>query len=329
VKFAAPYMLFALVLVPAATLGYLVLEGRRTKRSATWSTPSLLPATVSRPPGPIRHVPVALFLIGLTFLLVGFARPQRSFVDRVRAGAILVLTFDVSGSMAASDVQPTRILAAREAAIQLVNRLPPQYQIAVLTFAGRVDLVVAPTTDHAKVIAGLPKTVTPLGGTAVGEAIEEAVATVTQVVGKSHPGNQHPPGAVVLLSDGAQTLPGPQPLDASEHAFLAGIPIDTISVGTPNGIVSQLVPLTDGQFAVQKIPVPVDSTALEEISQTTNGTFLNSGSSKRLNRIYKDLGSHVSRSHREHQLNRVAAGVALLFILAGVALSGLWFSRLA
>jgi len=329
VKFAAPYMLFALVLVPMAAWGYTLLEARRARRSAAWSAAGLLPNIASRPPGGIRHVPAALFLIGLTFLLVGFARPQRSFVDRVHSGAIVVLTFDVSGSMAANDVQPTRIAAARNAAIQLVNRLPSKDQIAVLTFADKVSLVVAPTTDRAKVIAGLPKTITSNGGSALGEAIEESVAVVTQVVGKSHPGNLHPPGAVVFLSDGAQTVPGPQPADAAEHALASGIPIDTVGVGTSNGIVSQVIPLTNGQKAIQKIPVPVDTTALQEVSQTTNGTFFEAGSTARLDQIYKSLGTHIARSQREHELNRVAAALALVFILAGVALSGLWFSRLA
>src|SRR5471030_1652054 len=133
-------MLFALVLVPVAACGYMLLESRRARRSATWSTPGLLPNIASRPPGGIRHVPAALFLIGLTFLLVGFAKPQRSFVARGHSGAIVALAFDISGSMAANDVQPTRILAARNTAIQLVKRLPSQDQIAVLTFADKVSL---------------------------------------------------------------------------------------------------------------------------------------------------------------------------------------------
>jgi Ca-activated chloride channel homolog len=329
VKFAAPYMLFALVLVPAAAWGYMLLESRRARRSATWSTPGLLPNIASRPPGGIRHIPVALFLIGLTFLLVGFAKPQRSFVARGHSGAIVALAFDISGSMAANDVQPTRILAARNTAIQLVKRLPSQDQIAVLTFADKVSLVVAPTTDRTKVIAGLPTKIATNGGSALGEAIEESVAVVTQVVGASHAGNPHPPGAVVFFSDGAQTVPGPQPPDAAEHALVAGIPVDTVAVGTPNGIVSQVIPLTNGQTAVQKIPVPLDSTALQEVAQTTNGTFLQAGSTAQLDRVYKSLSTHISRSQRKHQLNRVAGGIALLFILAGVALSGFWFSRLA
>jgi Ca-activated chloride channel family protein len=320
-------MLFALVLVPAAAFGYAVLEARRSQRSAGWSRRALLPSIVSRPPGGIRHVPAVLFLIGLTLLLVGFARPQRSFVARSHEGAVVVLTFDVSGSMAADDVRPSRIAAARAIAIKLLSTLPPKDQVAVLTFADKVSLIVAPTTDHAKVIAGLPTKITSNGGSALGEAIEESVAVVTQVVGKSHAGNPHPPGAVVFFSDGAQTVPGPQPPDAAEHALVAGIPIDTVSVGTANGIVSQVIPLTNGQQAIQKIPVPVDTIALQEVSQTTNGTFF--GSATRLDRVYKSLSSHIARSEREHELNRVAAGFALVFILAGVALSGLWFSRLA
>ena len=251
-----------------------VPAARVSPRQACGGLVDTRPAPEHREPSPwgIRHIPVALFLIGLTFLLVGFAKPQRSFVARGHSGAVVALAFDISGSMAANDIQPTRILAARNTAIKLVKRLPAQDQIAVLTFADKVSLVVAPTTDRAKVIAGLPTKIATNGGSALGEAIEESVAVVTQVVGVSHAGNPHPPGAVVFFSDGAQTVPGPQPPDAAEHALVAGIPVDTVAVGTPNGIVSQVIPLTNGQTAVQKIPVPLDSTALQEVAQTHERT---------------------------------------------------------
>src|SRR5471032_1736934 len=139
-------MLFALIAVPLAAFGYWTLERRRTGRASAWSTQPMLPNIVRRPSPRLRYVPAALMLIGLTFLLVGFARPQR-VLNSVRSGATVVLAFDVSGSMASNDVQPSRIMAAHNGAVAFVNELPSKYQVAVVTFADKVNLVVAPTTD--------------------------------------------------------------------------------------------------------------------------------------------------------------------------------------
>jgi Ca-activated chloride channel family protein len=328
VSFAAPYMLLALLAVPLAAFGYRALESRRSRRAEPWSNPALLSNIVSNPPGPLRYVPAALFLLGLGFLLVGFARPQRSESSVQRGAATIVLAFDVSGSMAANDVAPTRILAARNAAVQLLKELPSRYEVAVVTFSDTVDVVVPPTFDRKKVIAGLP-TVAVKGGTALGDAIDESVAAVVQAVGTSEAGNPHPPGAVLLISDGAQTDPGTQPQDAAEHAILTGIPIDTISVGTLNGIVTQTIALNGGQTATQKIRVPVDPAVLQVIAQQTGGTFFKAASAAQLTRVYKNLGSHISSTRGQHPLNAATAEIALVLILGGVLLSGLWFSRLA
>ncbi len=327
--FAAPDLLFALLLVPLAAYGYVVLEARRAKRAEPWSNPALLPNIVSRPPGPLRHLPIVLFLLGLTLLLVGFARPQTNQKSAKRGGPTVVLTFDVSGSMAANDVQPTRILAAHRIAIRLLNELPVTFQVAVITFADQVNVVVPPTLDRQRVIAGLPTRVTPRGGTALGDAVNESVAEAVEAVGAGRPGGRHPPGAVLLFSDGAQTDPGANPQDGAAHALLVGIPIDTVSVGTSNGIVTQQVQLNGGQTANQQIRVAVDPTTLQTISQVSNGTFFENPSSAQLTRVYKNLGPHVTRTLGKHELNAALAEVALVLILAGVVLSGIWFSRLA
>ncbi len=326
--FAAPYMLFGLLAVPLAAVGYWVLEGRRSQRAAAWSTRAMLPNIVRRPSERLRHLPAALMLIGLTFLLVGFARPQR-VLNSVRSGATVVLTFDVSGSMAATDVQPTRIMAAHNGAIAFLNELPSKYQVAVVTFADKVNLAVAPTFNRAKVIAGIPTTVTPLGGTAIGDAVDGSLAVAVRAVGKSHPGNPHPPAAILLISDGAQTAQGTKPQDAAAKARLAGIPVDTISVGTANGQVTQQIPLKGGQKETKKSPVPVDPTTLQVVSHLTGGQFFKAFSAQQLTQVYKNLGSHTSQAKSKHELSALATGVALIFILAGVVLSALWFRRLA
>jgi Ca-activated chloride channel family protein len=329
VSFGAPYLLVGLLLVPLAAIGYGVFERRRATRSVAWSRPALLPNMVRRPSRRPRYVPVAMFLIGLTFLLVGFARPERT-VDSVHTGAAaVVLTFDVSGSMAANDVRPTRILAARDVALRLLRELPSNYQVGLVTFADRVHLVVPPTFDRKSVIANLPTAVTSLSGTAIGDALNLAVAATVGAVGKSAPGYPHPPGAVVLISDGAQTDIGPQPQDAAQTALVDGVPVDTIAVGTSSGIVVQPITLNNGQTSTQTLPVPVDPSSLQQVSALTGGTFFSSPSGARLAKIYESLGSHTSHERTTHELSVAAAGVAFVFMVAGIALSGLWFSRIA
>jgi Ca-activated chloride channel homolog len=288
----------------------------------------MMPNIVRRPSERLRYVPAALMLIGLTFLLVGFARPQR-LEHSVRSGATVVLAFDTSGSMAATDVKPSRIMAARNGAIQFLNTLPSKYQVAVVTFADKVNVVVAPTTNRSRVIAGLPTQITPLGGTAIGDAIEGSLAVAVRAVGTGHPGNPHPPGAILLISDGTQTAQGTKPQDAAAKAHLAGIPFDTISVGTANGQVTQQIALAGGQKETKKSAVPVDPTTLQAVAHATGGQFFKAFSAQQLSQVYRNLGSHTSRAKSKRELSAFATGIALVFILSGVVLSALWFRRFA
>ena len=147
-----------------------------------------------------------------------------------------MLAFDVSGSMAAHDIQPTRLRAARELAIRFLNKLPSRYEVAVVTFANKVHLTVPPTFDRADVIAHLPKTVTPLSGTSIGDGISAAVSLVIQAMPQGVPVDRlHPSGSVVVLSDGAQTGGGTEPADAASTAFVYAIPINSVVVGTSHG----------------------------------------------------------------------------------------------
>ncbi len=326
--FAAPYLLLGLIAVPFVAVGYWILEGRRTQRASAWSKQAMLPNIVHRPSERLRYIPAVLFLLGFTFLLVGFARPER-VSNSVKSGAAVVLAFDVSGSMAANDVQPTRIMAAHNAAIQFLNELPSKLQVAVISFADKVTVLVAPTTNHAKVIAGLPTAVTPEGGTAIGQAITAALSVAVQAAGKSHPGDPHPPAAIVILSDGAQTDPGIKPQDAAAKARSVGIPIDSISLGTANGQVTQTLKLQGGQTETKKIPVAVDPTTLQVVSHLTGGQFFKAASAPQLTSIYKNLGSHTSKARSTHEWSAWATGLALAFVLGGIVLSGIWFRRLA
>lgn len=331
-SFGAPYLLVALVAVPLAVIGYMWLERRRTKRAAAWSSRALLPNIVRRPSRRFGHLPPVLLLLGLAFLLVGFARPQRVVASADRGAPTIVLTFDVSGSMAATDVQPTRILAARAAAVRFLDELPSKYRVAVVTFADQVHLSVAPTLDRKAVIAGIPTSVTPRSGTAIGDGITYAVSVAVAGAGRNEPGSIYRPGAVLLFSDGAQTGAGPTPSEAAVSALVNYVPIDTVAVGTRKAIVTQPITVNGVQTSTQ-ISVPLDSTTLRALATQTGGVFLEQGSltqsADSLTKVYSGLRSYTTPGERTHQVSAAFAAGALVSILAGIALSGLWFGRIA
>jgi Ca-activated chloride channel homolog len=332
--FEAPYLLVSLVAVPAAAIAYLVIEARRARRSAAWSRPTMLPNVARQPSHGLRHLPFMLFLLGLTFLLVGFARPER-LINHVRAvSPTIVLAIDVSGSMAATDVHETRILLAREVATQFLHDLPAKYDVALLTFGNKVRVVVPATTDRKLLIGRLPAKVTPRAGTSIGDAITAAVSAVTQNVDRTAPQNGYP-GVMLLLSDGAQTGPGTSPGDASEIAYADRVPVDSVAIGTGKGSVTQ--PITvDGFKTSTNIPVAVAAAALKTIAKQTVGVTFPASSPaqvpavvKELRKVFEGLGPPVLTVHKRDQLSGPAGVIAFALVVAGIVLSTVYFGRLA
>src|SRR5262249_34532529 len=152
----SPWLLLFLLLVPVGVVLYLWLDGRRSDRAARWASPALMPNMLSGAPGARRYVPVILFAIALTLLLVGFARPEAKFTH-AKHGATVVLRVDVSGSMAANDVKPSRLLAADTAIADFVKKVPSRYRIALITFSNHIAVRVPPTYERETVIKALPK----------------------------------------------------------------------------------------------------------------------------------------------------------------------------
>jgi Ca-activated chloride channel family protein len=230
--------------------------------------------------------------------------------------------------MAAADVKPSRIAAARALALRFLDELPSRFRVGVVTFSDTAKLVVPPTFNRRQAVAAVPGKVTPLAGTAIGDALDDALAATVQTVGKGLPGSRFPPGAIVLFSDGAQTDVGINPGDAAQQALTEGIPVSAIAFGTQNGFVQQPVK-QNGRVAKQTIAVPVDSFTLNQIAQQTNGTFFTATPRVDLSKIYSHLGRHTAHGNESHDVSRVTAAAALLFILGGIGLSGLWFGRIA
>jgi Ca-activated chloride channel family protein len=320
VSFAAPIALVALLAVPAAVGAYLWLERRRDARASAWATPALIPNMASAPPPWRRHLPTALLLLGVTLLLVGFARPHaRVTVSRQEATVILVL--DVSGSMAAKDAQPSRLAAAKATALRFVDELPKGYRASLVTFSDHAAVAAPPTHDLDQVRAAIAKAKSGPQGTALADAIVRAVDVGLTVHGTS---NTRPPAIVVLLSDGGQTAGRVTPQQAAAKAKKAQIPVSSALVGTPDGIVLQ--PLKGG--FTERIQVPASATILRYIAQQSGGNFVPSLGALNVKATYDALGSRVGHRRKSVEVTAVAAGGGLAFLLAGAVLSGIWFRRL-
>ncbi len=320
-SFAAPVLLVLLLAVPAAVWGYLQLERHRERRSEAWAPVALQPNMVARPPSWRRHLPTALLLVGVAILLVGFARPKATFHVSSQE-ATLVLVLDVSGSMAATDAQPSRLAAAKLAADRFLQRLPHHYQVAVVTFSDHSAVVATPTHDLARARAAIAAAHAGPQGTALAGAVVRAVQVGASVKG-SKGSSTRPPAVVVVFSDGGQTAGRITPQQAVHVAKKAGIPVATALVGTPDGVVTQAL---QGGYT-ERIQVPADPTLLRTISTGSGGSFYPSLASVDVEHTYARLGSRVGSKRKTVEVTAAAAGGGLAFMLAGALLGGIWFRR--
>ena len=331
-SFGWPLALLALILIPLAVALYVLAQYRRPKYAARFTNLDLLANVVDKTPGWRRHVPAALGLLALAALLTAVARPQ---IDHKvpKQEATVVLVTDISGSMTATDIQPTRLAAAQEAAHTLVAELPKGFRISLVTFSSGVRTVVAPTSEKEPVDAAIDALV-PVGGTAMGDGILEGIAAsqlnsdvpeaqVTPSASSDGTKPENPPVIMVLLSDGANTLGRTDPIDAAQQAKDKGIPIFAIALGTQDGVAT----VTDNQGRQRTIPVPPDEQTLQEIADMTGGTFFAAPSSNDLNSIYEDLGSKIGFNVETTEITSGFAAVAAVLLIAAGGLSLLWFNR--
>jgi Ca-activated chloride channel homolog len=327
ITFKSPWLLLVLLLIPVCAGLYVWLEQRRAKRAARWASPALLPNMVSGSPGNKRFIPAAIFGVAVLFLLLGFARPQAKF-RMAKDGATVVLMIDVSGSMGANDVKPTRLLAADTAITTFINKLPSKYRASLITFSNAIAVKVPPTYDRTSLLAALPKK-TELEGTALGDALTEAVLVAQKAVGKSTPGHPHPPASILLVSDGGQNAGTVQPTAAAAKARKAGIAVSTVSVGTASGSVHQKIPYgTQGKTFPLVSQVPVDPTTLKSIAKASGGHFYAAHSATQLAQVYKQLGTKLVYTNKYREVTVDVTIGALVLILLAAGLSAFWFRRL-
>ena len=343
--FAAPLLLWGLLLVPAAAAAYLLAQRRRARYAVRFTNLDLLAAVVPRTPGWRRHLPAAFYLLALASLLASLARPQ-ALVPVPRQEATVVMVMDTSGSMAATDVQPTRLLAARQAGAAFLDQLPAQFRVALVAFSGTAQVLAPPTTDRAAVRASLGL-LRADGGTAMGDAIVRGLEVAQSVpAGGSSPAPAAPaapatsaapaaPGsppaaatpapeaerplaAILLLSDGASTAGAVQPLAAAERARQLGIPVYTIALGTPGGTLE-----TRGR----RQPVPPDPETLTRIAEITGGQFFAAPTAADLRAVYRDIGSRIGFDYEKQEVTAAFAAASAVLLALGGGLALRWFSR--
>ena len=317
-SFERPLVLVALVAVPVAAVLWVAYQRRRLAAAATFSNPALLPNLVDARPGRLRHVPLALFLLALTVLLVGAARPHAT-VTVPRREAVVVLAVDISRSMTAQDVSPTRLGAARTAAAAFLEKVPKTYDVALVEFGTRAFVAVPPTTDRTLVNAALAS-ITPSEGTAIGDAV-----ALSARLGHRHRAADGtvPPVSVLLLSDGARDGGRTSPQAAAQIARRLHVAVSTVLVGTPSGIVTAKL---NAGFTEQ-IRVPPSAGTLQTLAHLTGGRFFRARSSAALKHVYQNLATRLGHHKQSREITDVFAAGATALMLAGAALSAFWFRR--
>jgi Ca-activated chloride channel family protein len=320
-SFGVPLLLLFLLAVPVAVALLVLLERYRSRRATAWAPAALLPNMTTKPKQLHRHLPTALTLIGVALLLVGFARPKATYHVKAQE-ATLVLVLDVSGSMAANDAQPTRFAAAKAVIQRFIANVPKGYRLSLVTFSDHVAVSAAPTRNMDAVSAALARAHTGPQGTALADAVARAVRVAALVKGSV--AGHRPPAAVVVLSDGGQTAGRVSPEQAAAAALKAKIPVSTILVGTPDGVVQQKL---KGGFT-ERIQVPAQPQSLEAIARGSGGRFTGGVAAVDVKGSYEELGSRTGRRKKTIEVSAAAAGGGLAFVLAGGLLSGLWFRRI-
>ena len=307
--FQWPLGLLALGVVPLA-LALLALARRRQARYAVrFSNLDLLAEVARETRSAWRFLPTALLLAALAALAVGLARPSIS-VAKARHQGTVILALDRSGSMLADDVDPDRITASDEAAKRFVKGLPDGLSVGVVSFSDTADVVSAPTGDRAAAARAID-TIQAGGATAIGDAIERSL----DLLGASSRSASTSRGrAILLLSDGANTR-GTSPSVAAAAAKQAGIPVYTIALGTPDGVLDGL----RLNMGFGTIAVPPDPVALKAVSDATGGEAFTALDQQTLKRVYDRIGTRVGATKAKRELTFAVGGTAAVLLLAAAA----------
>jgi len=325
-------MLGSLILVPLLVLMYMGMMRRRSR--AAGESGFMITGEVNGRTGLRSHIPVLIFFLGMTVLLVSLARPQAT-VSLPKYEGTVVLVFDVSGSMSAEDVEPTRMEAAKSAALKFVENQPANIRVGVVAFSDGGISVQTPDTNRESTRATIERLV-PRRGTSLGNGILIALNAIALDAGDDPivssdappssedgdalpmPQGWYPSAVIVIFSDG-ENNEAPDPLAVTDLAIDLGVRVYTVGVGSREGAVIDV----DGM----SIYTQLDESMLAQIAEASGGRYYYAGNEDDLSRIYNDLKPTLSVKPEELELTSLFAGFSILIFLIGGTLSFLWFGR--
>jgi Ca-activated chloride channel family protein len=319
VSFAWPLALLALLAVPLAVGGYLLVERRRQRQAALFASPALVPNLVGRRPGRLRHLPPALALLALATLATGLARPHAN-LSVEREEATVVLAIDTSKSMVAKDVPPSRLAVAQKVVSRFLDKLPENYRVGMVSFA-QAATTVLPATANREAAKRALTNLRPGDGTALGEGIARSLQIARRV--RAEDGHR-PPASILVLSDGAQTQGVLQPLQAAQRARRLKIPVYTVAFGTATGVVE----VVDDEGFTTRVTVPPDAPTLRRVAAATGARFYAAPTAAQLSAVYDELGSRVGHVKQEREITAAFAAAGAALLLAAGAMSAFLFGRL-
>lgn len=314
-SFLEPGRLLLGIVVVGLAVAYLAVQlWGRQRYLVRFTNLDLLASVAPKRPGWRRHVPALLLLVALASMVVALARPTRS--ERVpRERATIILAIDVSISMDAIDVRPSRLDAAKAAAQSFTGLLPPQINLGLVSFAGSATVLVPPTTDRELIYNAIDR-LTLAEATAIGEAVIASLSSIASLPGTEE--GLEVPAHIVLMSDGETTAGTPNEL-AVEAASDAGVPVTTIAFGTDAGTI---------EYQGETLPVPVNSADLAALADATGGSAFEAATGEQLRGVYEDIGSSIGYTEDDREVGEVFVGGALAAALVGSVLSLAWSSRL-
>jgi Ca-activated chloride channel family protein len=344
--FLWPDLLWLLLAVPVLVGAYVLLLGGSKRRMRRYASLAAIRDAAGAGQGLRRHLPPLLFLVALTLLVIAMARPS-ALVTLPSRHETIILAMDVSGSMRATDVAPSRIVAAQNAARAFVADQPSSARIGVVSFAATASVVQPPTRNRSDILAAIDRFQLQRG-TAVGSGILVALKTIFpdididlhsanprpdaerglsldraagagEAAPKSVPPGSYAAAAIILLTDG-QTTTGPSPVEAARMAAEHGVRVYTVGIGTANGEI-----LGSEGWSMR---VRLDEDSLKTIADITRGGYFYASNAADLNTVYQSLNTRLSVETRQTEITALLAAAAAVAALVAASLSVLWFNRI-